>query len=424
MRRIILPVIAVLVIMQPGAPKADVWNMTGGIGYSRLNGNTNNEKKDSLVLNLSPSYKSVSWEFSLDLNLRWDTDDGSFFSEEWNRKGAWLRPLNKLGYRTIDESWSVYLLQYGQMTLGSGQTLRGLVGGAEVNYSLPGIYLERTTRTTTFQVFVDQAIDPGVGGFSFTWEPRPELVFSLEGAIDPTAPLEWSGGFSRGRPEADSEDAVYGYGGEGKARFYDSILLDLALFMNAGVLNDTQGAGVGFMADMDFSQAYQHRLSLKASSVLCKNGYVPAYFDELYKIERWGVNGETLLQINPLDGSGPDRMMLMTRLGYRLGEFFNLEGRYDQFDDKSMKRAGLLLSLLEEGGKGIEALVWSRSDDKDEELFQKNVNLFTRVSALYNLFPHLLLKLNYEYSWAFLEEAGGAVPASDLVLLAQYTISF
>jgi hypothetical protein len=76
------------------------------------------------------------------------------------------------------------------------------------------------------------------------------------------------------------------------------------------------------------------------------------------------------------------------------------------------------------GGKGIEALVWSRSDDKDEELFQKDVNLFTRVSALYNLFPHLLLKLNYQYSWSFLEEASGAVQASDLVLLAQYTISF
>jgi len=419
-----LSVIAVLVIMQPNVLKADVWELTGGIGFSRLNDNTENEKKDLLVLNLSPSYQSVSWEFSLDLNLRWDIDDGSFFSEEWDPKGAWLRPLKKLGYRAIDESWSAYLLQYWQMTLGSGQALRGLVGGAEVNYSLPGFYLRRTTRTTTFQLFVDQAIEPNVGGFGFTWEPRPELSLSLEGAIDPTAPLEWSGGFSRGRPTADSEDTVYGYGGEGKARIYDSVLMDFSLFVNAGVLNDTQGAGLGFLADMDFSQAYLNRLSLKASSVFCNNGYVPAYFDELYQIERWGVHGQTLLQTNPLDGSGPDRMMLMTKLGYGLGEFFNLEWRYDQFDDKSMKRAGLLLRLLEEGGKGIEALVWSRSDDKDEELFQKDVNLFTRVSALYNLFPHLLLKLNYKYSWAFLEEASGAVQASDLVLLAQYTISF
>ena len=89
-----------------------------------------------------------------------------------------------------------------------------------------------------------------------------------------------------------------------------------------------------------------------------------------------------------------------------------------------MQRASLLLKLLEEGGKGIEALIWSRTDDETEELFQKDLNIFTRVSALFNLFPHLLLKLNYNYSWAFLEEAGSAVPASELNIQAQYTISF
>ena len=424
MRRIILPVVTILALMQPCVLKADIWNLTGGLGYSQLNDNTENEKKDLLVLNLSPSYQSATWEFSLDLNLRWDIDDGSFFSEEWERRGAWLRPLEKLGYRTLDESLSVSLLQYWQMTLGSGQTLRGLIGGAELEYSLPGLYLERKNRTTTLQIFVDQAIDPNVGGFSFVWEPRPEILFSLEAAIDPTAPAQWSGGFKQGRPQADSEETVYGYAGEGRARFYDTALLNFSLFMNAGILNDTQGVGLGFQADMDFSQAYLNQVSLEASSVFCNNGYVPAYFDELYQIERWGVQGETLLQLNPLDGSGLDRIMVMSKLGYRLGEFFRLEGRYDQFDDKSMKRAGLLLRLLEEGGKGIEALVWSRSDEEDEELFQKDLNMFTRVSALFNLFPHLLLKLNYDYSWAFLEKAGGAVPASDLVLQAQYTISF
>lgn len=411
-------------LLYPCVLNADVWNLSGGIGYSQLNDNTENEKKNLLVLNLSPSYQSVSWEFSLNLNLRWDIDDSTFFSEEWKRRGAWLRPVEKIGYRTPDENLSVSLLQYWQMTLGSGQTLRGLVGGAEVEYSLPGFYLERKTRTTTLQLFVDQGIDPNVGGFGFIWEPRPEVYFFLEGAIDPTAPAEWSGGFEDGRPVADSEDTVYGYSGEARARFYNTSLLDLSLFLNAGVLNDTNGAGLGFQADMDFSQAYVNRVSLEASSTFCNNGYVPAYFDELYQIERWGIHGETLLQLNPLDGSGPDRMMVMSKLGYRLGEFFKLEGRYDQFEDKSMKRAGLLLRLLEEGGKGIEALVWSRSDDENEELFQKDLNMFSRVSALFNLFPHLLLKLNYEYSWAFVEEAGGAVQASDLILQAQYTISF
>lgn len=424
MKRIIIWAIAVFILFNPMALRADIWKLTGGIGYSRLNDNTDNEKLDLLVLNLSPAYTSVFWEVALDLNLRWDVDDFSFFSEEWEPRGSWLRPLDKLGYRTPDGKLSVSLLQYWQMTLGSGQTLRGLIGGAEVNYGLPGFYLNRKTRTTALQIFVDQGIDPNVGGFGFTWEPGPAILFSLEGAIDPSAPAIWSGGFKHGRPAADSKDTVYGYSGEARARFYDTDLLNLSLFMNAGGLNDTQGVGLGFQADMDFSQAYLNRLSLEASSTFCNNGYIPAYFDELYQIERWGTRGETLLQLNPLDGSGSDRMMLMTRLGYKLGEFFKLEGRFDQFDDKSMKRAGLLLRLLEEGGKGIEALVWSRSDDRDEELFQKDLNLFSRVSALFNLFPHLLLKLNYDYSWAFLESVSGAVPASDLVLQAQYTISF
>jgi hypothetical protein len=119
----------------------------------------------------------------------------------------------------------------------------------------------------------------------------------------------------------------------------------------------------------------------------------------------------------------PDREMESFSIAYSLGRYFKMAGGADRFSDNSMKRAHFKLSVLEEGGRGVEAMVWSRADDVNEDLLDPDTNLFSKVSALYNFFPHLRIRIDLKHSWAFKEARGGLIPASSFMFGALYSIS-
>ena len=425
LRRIFLASAAALYLLVPLAASASTWTLTGGPGLSVLTDRSGNDRTTFLLLNLSPSFSGPMWEIALDLDLRWDLENKTFYDEDWNRDGDWLRPLKRMGYRTSEGDWRVEIAGYSQMTLGSGQVVRGLIGGAETTYGLPGLLVNGAASNASFQLFVDRVYDPDVAGAAVTWNPGSAFSLSLEGAVDSSAPLVFSGRFDGGRPMADGEKSVRGLGGEAKYRFYDGDVLGLSLMVNAGSLNqEAKGTGGGVRMDLDFSSFYHNRLTLRAGTTRCRENYIPAYFDDLYQIERWGVSGNTLLQLNPLDAGGADRNMVSAYMEYGLGDFFHVRAEYDRFDDDSMKRAGLLLNLSEEDNRGLEVILWSKTLNKGENLFDIDSNMFARVSALYKFFPHLFIKGSYELSWDFVADKGGAVSSSNLTLSALYTISF
>ncbi len=175
---------------------------------------------------------------------------------------------------------------------------------------------------------------------------------------------------------------------------------------------------------VDFSSYHRNRLQLKVASVQCRNGYVPAWFDGIYPVHRWGTDGQPLLTLYPMDGTTPDRVMESVGIRYGLGGFFNVMGGLERFDDDSMTRARFVVALREEGGRGLEGTAWSRVDGPDGELFTEDSSLYTRVSALYDLSPHFLLNFSYEHSWAFDEDLADLVPLNSAVLGVMYNISF
>lgn len=416
---------AALYFIVPAAAFGSTWTLTGGPGLSVLTDRISNDRTTLLLLNLSPSFHGPMWDFALDLDLRWNPADKTFYSKDWNRDGDWLRPLKRIEYRISESTWKVEVAGYSQMTLGSGQVIRGLIGGAETNYGIPGLMVNGAVSSASFQLFVDRVYDPDVAGAAVTWHPGSSFSLSLEGAVDPAAPLVFSGGFHGGRPIADDQKTIRGLGGEAKYRFYDGDILGIYLMVNAGSLNrEARGSGGGVQVDLDFSNFYRNRLTLRAGTTRCRANYIPAYFDKLYQIERWGVSGKTLLQQNPLDAGGADRDMLSAFMEYGLGDFFNVRAVYDRFDDDSMRRAGLLLDLSEEDNRGLEVILWSKTLNKSEKLFNIDSNTFARVSALYKFFPHIFVKGSYELSWDFVAEKGGAVSTSNIILAALYTISF
>jgi hypothetical protein len=63
-------------------------------------------------------------------------------------------------------------------------------------------------------------------------------------------------------------------------------------------------------------------------------------------------------------------------------------------------------------------------DGPDGELFAVDSNLYTRVSALYDLSPHFLLNFSFEHSWAFDEDLAGLIPLNSAGLGVMYNISF
>ncbi len=403
---------------------ADVWTFRQGLGTSFVEDRDTKVDSDLIVLSLLPSYRSRTWDVALDLNLRWDASNGEFFKDEWGKRGDWLRPIERLLHTSNQETLTFGLQRLTGLTLGSGQIVRGLIGNSEVYYGLPGFYLNADLGKTRIQAAVDRVYEPSVAGAAIFWEASRRLSLSLEGAVDPSAPVSFLGRFVDGRPEPDGEKEITGLGGEIVYRVFDGDLIKLAVDVQGGSLPEgARGYGGGIRLDFDFSAFYLSRLTFNVDSIACKNGYIPAYFDELYPLERWNFGGKTLVEANPLGGTVSDRDMWVTSIRYNLGDFFLVAAGYDRSDDGSLERAQFSVKILEEGGKGIELYLWSRTNSEGESLFDDDQNLFGRVTALYNFTPHLLVRAGFDHSWSLDEDRGGVVPRSDFILNLLYTVS-
>jgi len=113
--------------------------------------------------------------------------------------------------------------------------------------------------------------------------------------------------------------------------------------------------------------------------VECSGGYVPAWFDAVYALRRWGLSGEPLLVEYPLNDSQEDRRLGTFEAQYELGNALKLSAGVDRFSDDSMTRGRLNLEIKESGGRGLQASLWSQADGPDEELFTEEANLYSRI---------------------------------------------
>jgi len=417
---------ALLILLMPiSAYGADgIWTLTGGAGIAFLEDRSAEDTQTLGVLIITPSYRSEQLTFSLDLNLRWNIEGEGFLKEEWKRKGDFIRPLDELTYKSGSGSFKAGLATVNGLSIGSRQLVRGVLGDAEFNYILPGFIFNGTWGKADFEMLVDRVVDPQLTAVALKYRPNPDMAVILENAADQDAPVDLSNVFEDGRPKAASEERVAGHNIQGQVRILNRRVLDVWIKLNSGSLGrDSSGRGGSLMFELDFSQFYLHRLTIEAGTLQSDNGYVPAYFDELYLLERWGMTGTTQRKLFPQGSAAPDRRMDSIWLRYVIGEHFSIETSYDKFDDNSMRRFGLSLKLLEDDKRGLEADIWSRADSKDQKLFDSNENLFTRIGALYSFLPHLLLKFSLQHSWAFDENAGGLVPTTDVLIGTVYSIA-
>jgi hypothetical protein len=426
MRRYLLTVL-IIILMPASAYCADgIWNLTGGFGIAFSEDRSAEETRTLGVLIMTPSYRSEHWAFSLDLSPRWNFEGTGFLEEEWKRKGDFIRPLNELTFKSGSGSFNVGLATVNGLSIGSRQLVRGVRGDAEFNYVLPGFIFNGTWGKAEFEMLVDRVVDPQLTAVAFKYRPKPGTAVVLESAVDPDAPIDFTNVFEDGRPKADTRERVAGHNIQGHVRILNRRVLDMWIKLNSGSLGrDSAGKGGSLMVELDFSQFYLNRLTIEAGTVQCDNGYVPAYFDELYLLERWGLTGggATQRKLFPQGSTAPDRRMDSIWLRYAIGEHFSIETSYDRFDDNSMRRSGLSLKLLEEDKRGLEADIWSRAFGEDQTLFSNDGDLFTRIGALYSFLPHLLLKFSLQHSWVFDETAGGLVPTTDVLIGTVYSIS-
>ena len=403
-----------------------IWTLNGGAGVAFSEDRSANDTQTLGVFIITPSYRSEHWTFSLDLNLRWNIEGEGFLKEEWKRKGDFVRPLDELTYKSGSGSFKAGLATVNGLSIGSRQLVRGIRGDAEFNYILPGFILNGTWGKADFELMVDRVVDPQLTAVALKYRPNSGTAVVLESAVDPDAPVDFTNVFEDGRPKADTQERVAGYNIQGHVRILNRKVLDMWIKLNSGSLGrDSAGRGGSLMAELDFSRFYLHHLTIEAGTLQCDNGYVPAYFDELYMLERWGLTGggATQRKLFPQGSAAPDRRMDSIWLKYAVGKHFSIETSYDRFSDNSMKRFGLSLKLLEDDKRGLEAHIWSRADSEDQKLFDSNENLFTKVGALYSFLPHLLLKLSFQHSWAFDETAGGLIPTTDVLVGTVYSIS-
>ncbi len=371
------------------------------------------------------SYRSPTLELSLDVPLRWESEKWELDREVWSREGDTLRPLKAFLYSSPDGRWGAGLEVIQSWTPGQGYLVRGLSGAGEIDYALPGFRFHWSGDRTHIEIGMDRPINPTVQAVALSYIPIARVRLNLEGAVDPDAPLSFTGTFENGRPRADETDTVTGSAAGLELLVRDGRYLDVSVGGHVGKLGEkADGLGGDLSVSVDFSSYHRNRLQLKVASVQCRNGYVPAWFDGIYPVHRWGTDGQSLLTLYPMDGTTPDRVMESVEIRYDLGEFFNVMGGLERFDDDSMTRARFVLALREEGGRGLEATVWSRVDGPDGELFTVDSSLYTRVSALYDLSPHFLLNFSYEHSWAFDEDLADLVPINSAVLGVMYNISF
>ncbi|UCG38680.1 MAG: hypothetical protein JSV00_00115 [bacterium] len=404
---------------------AGIVNLNAGLGTLQQTVGDGNERTVYAIALLGGSYTTPLWEFTLDLPVRWDLDGWDFDERIWDRRGDWLRPLNTLRRTGVAGDWSVGLQTITSWTPGQGYLVRHLSGMGEVDYGLPSFLLSWKSDHLSLEAGMDRPVDPTVQAVAISWQPTERIRLIVEGAVDPDAPVLVGSMFTDGRPEAQSTERVTGLAAGTLLVLRDGKILDVSVGVHTGRLNDeARGLGTEVRVSLDLSPYYVSRLTIAAGSVQCEGGYVPSWFDGIYPVERWGLGGlETPLSLNPLDGSVEDRRMESVDLVFELGRFFRIAGGADRFTDDSMKRAHFLMELKEKGGRGLEASLWSKADEPGEDLFKEDRNLYSRISAVYAFFPHLLVRFSYDNSWAFMEDMGGLVPVTSLLVGAMYNIS-
>ena len=418
--------VILLLLILPSTAHTGILNLRSGLGtIVQRDRETSDSIRYGAVL-LTTSYRTPVLEFALDLPLRWDIQTGEFNRDIWNRRGDLLRPLKLLRYRTGTGLVSGGLEVFTDWTPGDGFLVRDLSGRGEIDYVLPGFRFRWSDENFDLDAGMDRLVDPTVQAVALTWRATRGVTLVIEGAVDPEAPVAFSGNSNQGRPSADDSERLTAGAAGIRVELIQGDVLDLSIGVHAGDINgEAKGKGGELSATLDFTHSYLNRLQLQVRSVSSEGGYVPAWFDAGYPVHRWGPTptGQPFLALNPLDGTIPDRKMLSYEIHYDLGDFFSISGGLDRFDDDSMSRATFKAQLREENGRGLEVSIWSRADGPDIKLFSEDSILSSRASALYNFLPHFLLSVSFEHSWAFREEEAGFKPLNSILLGVVYDIS-
>jgi hypothetical protein len=416
--------LTLMILVIPCTAHSGILNLRTGLGTVVLKDRDTGDTIRYGAVNLATSYRTPALEFGLDLPLRWEAQTRQFDRESWNRGGDWLRPLTLLRYRSRAGQVSGGLEVFTDWTPGEGYLVRDLSGRGEIDYVLPGFRFRWSDEAIDLDAGMDRPIDPTVQAIALTWKALRGVTLIIEGAVDPEAPVAFSGSSSQGRPRADDSERLAAGAAGVRFGLVQGEVLGLSVGVHTGEINgEAKGKGGDLSATMDFTKNYLNRLRLMVRSVSCEGGYVPAWFDAEYPVHRWGPTGQPFLAFNPLDGSIPDRNMLSYDIQYDLGEFFSISGGLDRFVDDSMRRARLEAKLREENNRGLEVSIWSRADGSDTKLFSADSNLHSRVSALYNILPHFLLSVSYEQSWAFREEEAAFIDLNSILIGLSYDIS-
>ena len=413
-----------MLLVMPVSAHSAILNLRSGLGtVVQKDRNTQDSARYWAVL-LASSYRTPSVEFALDLPLRWDIQTREFDSDVWKRSGDLFRPLKLLRYRSGSGHATGGMEVLSNWTPGEGYLVRDLTGKGELDYILPGIRFNWSNDKFYLDAGMDRPVDPTVQAAALTWKVLKGVTLIVEGAVDPEAPVVFTGDSKAGRPEADVSERLTAIAAGIRWELVEGNVLDLSIGAHAGDINgDAKGRGGELSATLDFTHSYLNRLQVLVRSVNCEGGYVPAWFDAAYAVHRWGPEGQPFLGLNPLDAAVPDRTMLSYGVEYDLGDFFSISAGLDRFSDDSMIRARFEAQLREENGRGLEASVWSRADGPDIKLFSEDSNLHSRVNALYNFLPHFLFNVSYEHSWAYSEEAAGFKPLNSVLLGVVYDIS-
>lgn len=421
--------VLILLCLSAQAAWADVITLRTGIGtvWQRNRDTDENIRYAALLSELS--YRSPALEMTLDLPLRWESEKWELDKEIWSRQGDLLRTVRTFLYSPTGSStgsnWKAGLELLRSWTPGSGYLIRDLSGAGEIDYALPGLRFLWSGERTRIEAGMDRPVNPTVQAVAVSYKLFDQVLLSFEAASDPEAPLSFTGVFEDGRPVADDTESITGSAAGLEMLLLDGSMLDVRVGGHAGKLGD-KGEGIGgdLALSLDFSSYYRNQLQVKIASIQCRGGYLPAWFDGTYPVQRWGGNGQPLLVLYPMDGATADRQMESVEISYELGDLLSIRGGVERLDDDSMSKARFDLALREESGRGLEASVWSRVDDADTRFFSSDANLYSRLNALYDLSPHFLLKVALEHSWAFDEELAGLVPLNSALIGVMYNISF
>ncbi len=412
--------LALSVLLAPGSVRAEgLFTAEGGVGTTVVRDRVRDHTTNQAALFLSPSWRWEDADLAFDLVLRWETEGWKFVAQDWERPGDILRILRRASYRPGGAGWSAGLeVLKGIGDLGPGLVLRDPVGAVEVGYIVPGFTARAEGKTLRAEGFVDRLLEPTLAGVRGDWTPGERFHVSFEGASDPAAPAAWTGGTSRDRPRADAEDAVWGAGGEASYSIYKGEWTEIYLTADGATISSGSSggaaAGGGGGVRLSFSPYYNNRLEFSARSLAAVDGFIPAYFDAPYQVERWGLPGLAPLASYLSGKEGTSSRFNLFSLDYRLGSMFSVAGDFSHEAGGTAESARLVLRLAEAGERGMEMVMWSRALAPSDRLFDDE-RLFTRVSAIYSLSPHTLLRVSYHYGWLFRDGAGGAVGASEWV---------